>query len=292
MLAANARRGGLGMTTFGGSWTQEKLRILDGYLGAYTTALKDQPFQLIYVDAFAGEGFWRPGSEYATDDYGEFGDLLKGSATMALEVQDKPFDRLVFIEKDPERCKSLQALSAQHPGRDIQVITDDANLALPAFCNRMGNFERAVVFLDPYAANVAWDTVEAIARTMKIDCWILFPLMAINRMMPTANEPPPQWANRLDTVFGGREHWQNLYQPSAQLTMFDDTPRLERGSGGNRIPELYRDRLRSVFHRVAPTQRALRNSKNAPIFELFFAAGNPVGAPIAVGIADHLLSHL
>ena len=46
------------MTTpvFGGSWTQEKLNILRGYLDAYTTALKDQPFKLIYIDAFAGSG--------------------------------------------------------------------------------------------------------------------------------------------------------------------------------------------------------------------------------------------
>ena len=48
------------------------------YLDAYTTALKSQPFQLIYVDAFAGEGSWRPGSEYATDDYAEYQDMLKG----------------------------------------------------------------------------------------------------------------------------------------------------------------------------------------------------------------------
>ena len=94
------------MTTFGGSWTQEKLDILRAYLDAYTTALKDQPFQLIYVDAFAGEGFWRPGSDYMSEEYGEFADLLKGSAAIALEIQDKPFDRLVFIEKDLQRCRT------------------------------------------------------------------------------------------------------------------------------------------------------------------------------------------
>ena len=280
------------MTAFGGRWTQEKLSILKGYLDAYTTALKQQPFQLAYVDAFAGEGFWTPGSEYKPDDYQEFGDVLKGSATIALEVADKPFDRLVFIEKDPERCASLRNLAEQYPGRNVQVITDDANSALPAFCNRMNDFDRAVVFLDPYAANVAWDTVEAIALTEKIDCWILFPLMAVNRIMPTANEPRPEWANRLDTVFGGREHWQDLYHPSAQLNMFDDEPRWQRGSGGSQIPDRYRERLESVFASVAPTQRTLRNSNNSPLFELFFAAGNPRGGPTAVRIADYLLSRL
>lgn len=225
------------MTNFGGPWTQEKLNILRGYLDAYTTALKDQPFQLVYVDAFAGGGFWRPGSGYTPEDYGEFGELLKGSAAIALDIRDKPFDNLMFIEKDTERSRSLQSLAANHPGRDVQVITDDANYALPMFCRRMRDSERAVVFLDPFAANVVWSTVEAIALTGKIDCWILFPVMAINRMMPTGNEPPPQWANRLDAIFGGREYWQGLYRTSAQLSMFDDEPRQQRESGGDRIAE-------------------------------------------------------
>ena len=42
--------------SFGGAWTRQKLEILRRYLDTYTTALKDQPFELIYVDAFAGAG--------------------------------------------------------------------------------------------------------------------------------------------------------------------------------------------------------------------------------------------
>ena len=39
---------------FGGPWTQEKLDILRRYLDTYATALKNQPFTLAYIDAFAG----------------------------------------------------------------------------------------------------------------------------------------------------------------------------------------------------------------------------------------------
>ena len=86
------------MTTpiFGGSWTQEKLNILRGYLDAYTTALKDQPFKLIYIDAFAGAGTWIPISNYDPRDYQEFREVIEGSVTIAINIQDKPFDRLVF----------------------------------------------------------------------------------------------------------------------------------------------------------------------------------------------------
>jgi len=42
---------------FGGDWTEQKLRVLQEYLTAYITALKDQPFKLAYIDAFAGTGY-------------------------------------------------------------------------------------------------------------------------------------------------------------------------------------------------------------------------------------------
>ena len=43
-------------TQFGGDWTVHKLNILECYLDAYTTALKKQPFDLVYIDTFAGSG--------------------------------------------------------------------------------------------------------------------------------------------------------------------------------------------------------------------------------------------
>ena len=47
-------------TSYGGPWTLEKLDILESYLDAYTTALKKQPFKLMYIDAFAGTGYVEP----------------------------------------------------------------------------------------------------------------------------------------------------------------------------------------------------------------------------------------
>ncbi len=41
---------------FGGAWTERKLSVIKRYLEVYSQALKGQPFQRIYVDAFAGTG--------------------------------------------------------------------------------------------------------------------------------------------------------------------------------------------------------------------------------------------
>ncbi len=276
------------MTTprFGGPWTEQKLEILRRYLDAYTTALKNQPFQLTYVDAFAGAGSYAE----ATSEYAEFHEMRSGSTRIALDVDDRPFDRLVFIEKDALAAESLLILTNDYRGRQIDVIPGDANMVIPRFCARMTPNDRAVVFLDPYATQVSWDTVAAIAETRKIDCWILFPLMAVTRMMPTEGRPSEQWASRLDFVFGGR-HWEETYHDSPQLSLFDSEPRSERNPGSRQIAQTYRQRLEEVFSEVAPTSRTLVNSTNSPLFELFFAASNPAGSRPAIRIASHILEN-
>ena len=277
-------------TSFGGEWTHQKLDILNRYLDAYTTALKDRPFNLIYVDAFAGGASYPVNSAYSVEEYGELRELRAGSPLIALEVRDKPFDKLVFVEKDVTRCASLELLRASYPDRNIDIRNEDANDALPGFCETLGNYDRAVVFLDPFATQVSWSTIESLARTQKIDCWILFPLMAITRMMPTGREPPDALAAHLDRVFGGRDYWESLYSESPQqLSLLSTEPSQQRLRGSDQIAVRYRERLNAVFARVAPTFRTFRNSKNSPLFELLFAASNPVGADLAVRIADYIL---
>ena len=278
---------------FGGDWTAQKLAILSEYLSSYTTALKNQGFDLVYVDAFAGYGSYQPGAAYDSAEYADFQEMRDGSPKRALRVRDKPFDRLVFIEKDPAGCQALESLKDEFPGRSIEIRDEDANIALPNLCAALRSFDRAVVFLDPFATQVSWDTVAALAQTGKIDCWILFPLMAIARMMPRETAPSEPLAVQLDRIFGGREYWSELYRVALQQPLFplDDAPVQERPGNSDFIAACYRERLESVFFRVAPTSRTLRNRRNSPLFELFFAASNPAGtgAGIAVNIADHIL---
>ena len=140
---------------FGGPWTEEKLAILWAYLDAYTTALKNQPFTLIYVDGFAGAGSYLE-LDYYSEDYLEF---REGSPLIALEIDDKGFDRLIFIDEDAMAAEALLNLKSEHPGRQIEVLQGDANIKVPEFCRSMGNFDRAVAFLDPFATQLSWSTV-------------------------------------------------------------------------------------------------------------------------------------
>ena len=104
-----------------------------------------------------------------------------------------------------ERYESLSRLREELSDRDIEVHNDDANHAIPLFCDGLEGYDRAVVFLDPFATAVSWDTVAMLSYTEKVDCWILFPLSAIARMMPTDTEPTPALAAQLDRIFGGAD---------------------------------------------------------------------------------------
>ena len=59
---------------------------------------------------------------YASDYYGEFNEMRQGSARIALDIRDKTFDRLVFIEKDPNYVASLNALKRENPHRHIDTF--------------------------------------------------------------------------------------------------------------------------------------------------------------------------
>lgn len=267
-------------------WTSEKLEILRAYLDAYTTALKNQRFTLVYVDAFAGSG----AIEVADDEDGRR--LLDGSPVVAANIRDKPFDQLVFIEKNRRKSESLRATLADLGATDRStVVTEDANDYLPEFCSNLGTYDRAVIFLDPFGTQVDWETVSAIARTEKCDTWILFPVGTIRRLLQRRGEPSRGRQDRLDRVFGGPS-WRDLQHPVLQPSMFDDAPTVETAPGVDGIIAIYRDKLETAFVQVAPTSRTLRNSRNAPLYEFMFTAANHKGASIAVAIADHILNKI
>lgn len=273
-------------TSYGGPWTIEKLDILETYLDAYTTALKKQPFKLVYLDAFAGTGYVELGR-------GEDADFIRGSAQRAINVADKPFDELIFVEKDQGRCTELERLKDEFPRSNIRIENSDANDFL---CGLRRNWQewRGVLFLDPFATQIHWSTIEAVAGFEALDTWILFPTSAVARMLPNSRRPDdiePKWADRLTSVFGN-ESWRHLYQQSRQASLFWD-PGLERTEGVDGLLSIYKRNLGKLFgSRFLETSRTLRNSSNAPLFEFIFCVGNPRGAGPAKRIARHILEKL
>ncbi len=284
---------------YGGSWTVKKLKILEKYLDAYTTALKNKPFKLMYIDAFAGTGqvplsaggvnrfaLWDSGD----DDLRGF---VSGSAERAIKIDNKPFDKLIFVEKEVDRCADLEKLRSTHSGRNIKIENSEANEFLSDLREDWYSW-RGVLFLDPFATEVEWSTIQSIAGFEALDTWILFPVSAIARMLPTSCRPDdisPEWAKRLTRIFGD-ESWRDLYWSWTNLfggNVFERQP----GVGG--LITIYKNNLERLFgNRFLKQSRTLKNSKDSPLFEFMFCVGspNPKAIAAAKGIAKHILDKL
>lgn len=286
---------------FGGAWTQEKLQKLEKYLRAYTTIFEANPraafFETSYVDAFAGTGtLVAPKHSIAqlfpmtADEMSEVRDYKKGSVRRALEVEPQ-FDHYVFIEKDKKRYAELEQIKKEFPGRDIQVKNEDANEFLNNWCRKFDRAKsRAVVFLDPFGANVKWEAISLIAKTRAVDLWLLFPLFAVNRMLVRNEKPPASWASRLTEIFGTADWEREFYVLNKKQALLFEPNRFEttRVADMNKISEFFVARLKKEFVAVAKPM-ILQNSRNSPLYLFCFAAGNEKGATTGLKIAQDIL---
>ncbi|NCC60721.1 MAG: three-Cys-motif partner protein TcmP [Verrucomicrobiae bacterium] len=223
---------------FGGTWTEDKLKVLSKYLNAYTQALKNQPFKLIYIDAFAGTGYRettdsRDDQQLIFDALGkEEQQFLSGSAKISLDIK-RPFDRYLFIEQDTKKCEQLCELASHYTLLKDQIFcsNDDCNTILTDFCNSYPWKKwRAVLFLDPFGMNVKWDTMKAIADTQAIDVWVLFPLgSAVNRLlMRDGDKIPDSWKNKLNDIFGTEEWFGRFYERTVKEDLFEQIEQTQK----------------------------------------------------------------
>ena len=275
-------------TRWGGPWTKQKLDILERYLDSYTTVLKWKTFSLIYIDAFAGTG--SVSIRTRDPDYAE---MVAGSPKRALNVSDKAFDRLVFVDKSRTACHQLEELKAHNPHRHISIVHEDANSYLKSLT--LGPFWRGVLFIDPFATELEWFTLVSIANLERLDTWILFPTMAVQRVLKRTykkGQYPQQLAATLNRVFGG-DSWRNIYSESRQLNLFSHSPtEMIRRIGTEDMLSLYREKLRGLFgNRLLAKSRSLKNSQSRDLFELFFCVGHPNGIERAKPIARHILEN-
>ncbi|MBI1742454.1 three-Cys-motif partner protein TcmP [Candidatus Acetothermia bacterium] len=292
---------------FGGEWTELKLKILKDYLIPYSKIFdknpKAQKLNTIYVDAFAGSGhrlLSHPKTNAAPSlfsddteaDDKEFTEYLKGSAQIALEVEPG-FQQYLFIEQSKSKVKELEKFKNNFKSKEnrITIIQGDANACLDKFCAETNwDNHRAVVFLDPYGMQVEWSVIEKLGQTEAIDLWWLFPFgMGVVRLLTKDKNPPKEWEDALTRIFGTDEWRKAFYSQTKDLTLFGDKEKSKRDADFNSISKFVLKRLKIAFHAVAKNSKILRNSKNAPMYLLCFAVGNPRAAKTAINIAEDIL---
>ena len=256
---------------FGGQWTEEKLTIINDYLNFYVTALSKQRVKLVYIDAFAGSGktILSDGTEVA------------GSAVLSLKYN---FDEYFFLEIDQERIKALKEIvntQFPHKVKQVHIINDNCNNRLSEILNKLTPYQRGVMFLDPYALELEWSVLEEASKKEILDIWYLFPVNALARNLPLNKNITDATSAKIDSILGTHDWEEALYKEDSQISFFD-TPNYNRVNF-EELVNYITNRLSSTFAYVSPKSRILKNSKNSPLFILYFIMTNKSRKAIGLG---------
>jgi three-Cys-motif partner protein len=256
--------------------TQEKLKKLEEYLQVFTTVLKNQPFRLVYFDAFAGTPDIDVGDAgsplLGTGDQRQF---VEGSSRRALRFGEK-FSRYIFVDKKRENVRELEALRNEHPqiSDRIEVRNSDANTELKSFCSNWPRNQRAIVFLDPYGNQVAWDTVEAIASTRAIDLWYLFPAgLGVHRQIGGDGSFEGR-AKSLDRLLGTPD-WRSAFISRTQTDGLFGAMDNASVASPVAITEFMISRMKGVFKGGVLDEWLPLGSNGRHSYSLIFACANP-----------------
>lgn len=265
-------------SNFGGQWTREKLAIIDDYLRFYVTALSKQNVKLIYIDAFAGSG----------KTYLPNGNQVDGSAIISLQYN---FDEYYFLEIDKERKDELEEIiKTRFPTKinKVHIINDNCNNRLGDILKRLTKYQRGVMFLDPYALELDWSILSDASNTGILDIWYLFPVNALTRNLPKDKQYTDATSNKIDSILGTHDWEKALYYEDPQISLFGTT-NYDRVNF-EELVKYITNRLSSIFSYVSPKSRILKNSKNSPLFILYFLMTN--SSPKAIGLGSKVVNQI
>lgn len=273
---------------FGGSWTVDKLQALRDYLGFYAQALKAQPFQLVYIDSFAGSGRCQVRLEGGAEA------VIDGSAKIALDCP-VGFQSYHFIEAKARHADELASLIAAHPnGHRATLERARAADALPRLLALHDwRKTRGVLFLDPYGLQCTWDMVQRVAATKALDVFFLVSVSGLFRQAAINERRIDGKKSAALTRFLGTAAWQRALYTQEQPDLFEDAPQRTREPGYESLLRFTAERLKSVFPHVG--EPLLLRRKNGPVlFALFFAVSNPSSAAVALAsrVSNEILSKL
>jgi three-Cys-motif partner protein len=252
------------------AWSKDKLDLLAKYLSAYSAIMHNQRERAgwlrsyAYIDAFASVGLY----------FDEIGMYVNGSPLVALECQP-PFDRFWFIDQSANRLRNLQTSAASLVrGREVNYRRGDANQILVDEVIRdvpYRDYQRGLVFLDPYGLHVKWDTVRQLAHARSFDIFMNLSTMGIVRLLDANRLPSQQHQQTLADVIGDINWMGELY--SRQIDLFGDEHASRRQLDHESVAAIYLSRVKSLFEYVS-NPVVMKNTTGAPLYVLFLASHN------------------
>jgi three-Cys-motif partner protein len=275
------------------SYTVQKLVTVEKYLKPYATAMKNQNFDLLYVDACAGSGASIPKSatkaevedqQQTLEGFGnqvaDSDQLVIGSALRALDV-DPPFHKYLFNDLNRANVKSLnEAISGKfgHLRDRIETTGLDANLMLRNMV-RSYNWKktRAVVFLDPFGLQINYKTLKILAGTEAVDLWYLVPVFAMYRQVSGEGEINTDGGPRVDAALGTKAWRENaVIKELGQTDLFNQPQfKTKRAMDIAAFEQFAKARIGEAFGGRVLAKTLPLGKNGVHYFSLMFAWANP-----------------
>lgn len=149
-----------------GDWSRDKHYFLWRYLDAFTTTMREKPWEgLYYIDLFSGAGIERLETSQR---------LGWGSPLLAAQANHR-FTRLHLCDKNRGRCNALaQRLQKFPQPSEPLVVCGDANAKVDEIVGPIPPRALCLAFLDPYGLHLNFETVRALSQR-RMDLIIFFP---------------------------------------------------------------------------------------------------------------------
>ena len=258
-----------GELRYWGFWTRGKLGILSKYLDAFTTAGKNKSKEFIYLDLFAGQ---TENIERLSEE--EFA----GSTKIALEIENPPFTRLRFFEK--EHFEELAESLSTYKDRNFKVVPGDCNENISEVLEGLSGCNRAptFAFIDPNGPDCHWSTLEALARfgkpakRYKTEFWMLFADGMFPRTLPLDGNLDRASEKRMTLMFG-TEDWLPIYEARC-------SERIESSEAQKKYLNLMQQRLENELGYKWTHPLKIFNENKGHLYHLIFATDHPAGSKI------------
>ena len=272
---------------FGGSWTENKISILETYAKQFLTVFRNQPRQkLLYFDGFAGSG------DIEVDDSSdETKHTIEGAAIRILKI-DKPrnFDMYYFVEKKKNLATLLESkIREQFPDKKFYVQAKDCNQKLKDLARFLRSNEgkpyKVLGFIDPKGMQLEWASLE-ILRGLPIDLWILNPTSGTNRVLVRKGEMDESWLKRLELFLGMKRDDIKDHFYSKRTNLFGDLDVIKESDPINKLHELYAKRIAGNIFKYVSNPKVLRNNSGSPLFHFFMATNNEIALRIANSVVN------
>ncbi|MFN3726277.1 MAG: three-Cys-motif partner protein TcmP [Allosphingosinicella sp.] len=293
--------------SFGDKHTVRKLETVHRYLQTYTTALKFQRFELLYVDACAGSGSSVPrGALEPTESIqvrldgfahpvADTDEIIVGSAIRALGV-NPPFHKYLLNDVKQSNVDALRKAVRQdfpHLADRVELTRLDANEMLRNLCTSTDWKEtRAVVFLDPFGLQIDYSTLELLGQTKAVDLWYLVPVFAMYRQVSGEGQINPDGGPRVDAALG-TDAWRHVVVVEERSTdLFNQSHcRSKRAVDIAWFEKVAKERLGEAFGGRVLDETLPLGRNGIQEFSLMFAWANPgEKAKLAAKLAKAVLA--